>query len=970
MQVNLFNRTWNKIKNFFNNLVQTRTYIIIILFFILFGILVGRIFNLQIIKGQDYVDGYKLQIQKTKSIQGTRGNIYDRNGKLLAYNELAYSVTIEDNGDYVQRSDKNKELNDVITKVIKIVEKNNDTVINDFNIVLDENNNYKYVPTSKAQILRFIADIYGKKTVDQLSEEEQNNTAKDLIDYLCEDPTYGYGIDQKKLSPKEVLQLINIRYAIGLNSYQKYLETTIAEDVSDETVAAIMENLGSLQGVDIKEESLRRYNDSEAFASFIGYIGQISQDEYNELTKEQQEKYSLNEVVGKSGLEKELDAYLQGESGDVKLYVNNVGKIMDTEKGKEAKAGNDVYLTIDYDLQVASYKILEQELAGILLSRIQNVLDYDKDNITDNTEIIIPIGDVYNALISNNILSLNKISAANASATSKSVNETFKANKNEILTNLAELIKNSDTQIKDLSKEEQAYIQFLIDDTLTDRYQVILSSEIDKSDATYQKWQTSKDLSVKEYLSYLISKNWIDVSKLVSDTDKEKYLDSKEIFNDLTDFVVEALDQNNSFDKLIYSYLIKKGVVSGNQLCVLLYDQGVLAFDETQYNKLLDGSLMAYDFLRGKIQTLAITPGQLALEPCSGSAVITKSGTGEVLACVSYPGYDNNRLANTMDSDYYNQLVTDKARPFYNKATQEATAPGSTYKPLVAIAGLSEQVIDTNTIVNCSGEFDKVTPHPKCWIYPGAHGGENVSSAISHSCNVFFFETGWRLSQTGEEDKGYSSTLGTNNLAKYATEFGLSKPSGIEIAETEPKISDEASVPSAIGQGTNNYTTTQLAKYIDGIATRGKVYDLTLLDRVESKKGKVIKTFDNKLSNEITNLSDDNWNAVQSGMVGVIPNNFNSVFSELTSNGISIASKSGTAQQSKKNPDHALYVGYAPATNPEITFAIRMTNGYTSTYAAEVSSDILRYYYNTSPREEIVNGTARDLSTNKISHSD
>lgn len=966
----MFNRTWNRIKSFFSALVQTRTYIIIILFFILFGILVGRIFDLQIINGQSYVDGYKLQIQKTKSIQGTRGNIYDRNGKLLAYNELAYSVTIEDNGDYEKRSDKNKELNDVITKVIKIVEKNEDTVINDFNIVLDENNKYKFVPTSNAQILRFIADIYGKKTVDQLSEEQQSNTAEDIIDYLCNDDTYGYGINTKKLSKEEVLQLINIRYAIGLNSYQKYLETTIAEDVSDETVAAIMENLDNLQGVDIKEESLRRYNDSEAFASFIGYIGQISQEEYNELSKEDQEKYSLNEVVGKSGLEKELDSYLQGESGEVKLYVNNVGKVMDMEEGAEAKAGNDVFLTIDYDLQVATYKILEQELAGILLSRIQNTLDYDKDNVTDNTQIIIPVGDVYNALISNNILNLNKISAADASNTSKTVNETFQANKKQVLEKIGELIKNSDTPVKDLSKEEQAYVQFIINDTLSDRYQVIMSSEIDKSDETYLRWQNNKDLSVKEYLNYIISKNWIDVSKLVSDTEKEKYLDSKQIFNDMTDFVISALDVNNSFDKIVYSYMIKTGAITGNQLCVLLYDQGVLPFDEAQYNRLLDGSLMAYDFIRGKIQTLDITPGQLALEPCSGSAVITKSGTGEVLACVSYPGYDNNRLANTMDSDYYNQLVTDKSRPFYNKATQEETAPGSTYKPLVAIAGLSENVIDTNSIINCTGEFEKVTPHPKCWIYPGAHGGENVTSAISHSCNIFFFEVGWRLSQTGDEEKSYSSTLGTNNLAKYATQFGLSEPSGIEIPETDPKISDESSVPSAIGQGTNNYTTTQLAKYIDGIATKGKVYDLTLLDRVEDKQGEVIKKFDSTLSNEVTTLSDENWNAVHSGMVGVIPNNFTSVFKEVTGSGLTIASKSGTAQQSKKDPDHALYVGFAPANDPEITFAVRMTNGYTSTYAAEVSSDILRYYYNTSPREEIVNGVAKTLSTNKISHSD
>ena len=98
-----------------------------------------------------------------------------------------------------------------------------------------------------------------------------------------------------------------------------------------------------------------------------------------------------------------------------------------------------------------------------------------------------------------------------------------------------------------------------------------------------------------------------------------------------------------------------------------------------------------------KVENLEITPGQLALEPCTGSAVVSDPNTGEVLACVSYPGYDNNRLSNTMDSKYYNQLVTGLSRPFYNNATQERTAPGSTYKMLTAAAGLTEGIVTADT---------------------------------------------------------------------------------------------------------------------------------------------------------------------------------------------------------------------------------------------------------------------------------
>ena len=118
------------------------------------------------------------------------------------------------------------------------------------------------------------------------------------------DKTYGYGINEKKLDKTMILKLVNVRYAMSLNSYQKYISTTIASDVSDQTVADIMENSDSLQGVNIEEESLRRYTDSKCFANLIGYTGQISTDEYDALSKEDQEIYSKTDTVGKSGLEK------------------------------------------------------------------------------------------------------------------------------------------------------------------------------------------------------------------------------------------------------------------------------------------------------------------------------------------------------------------------------------------------------------------------------------------------------------------------------------------------------------------------------------------------------------------------------------------------------------------------------------------------------------------------------------------
>lgn len=957
--------------------MRSRVFVVIIIFCVTSAILVQKLFYLQIVKGQEYFDNYKLQIQKTKDVEGTRGNIYDRNGKLLAYNELAYSVTIEDNGEYDSTKQKNKELNKVVNTVIDIVEKNGDTVINNFGIILDHDNRYTYVAESKTQILRFIADVYGKSKIGDLTAEQKNQTAEQIIDYLCTDERYGYGIDQKKLDKREVLKLINIRYAISLNSYQKYIATTIAEEVSDNTVADIMENMDSLQGVDIQEESVRRYNDSKCFANIIGYTGQISEDEFNSLSKKEKKRYEKTDTIGKAGLEKTMDSTLKGTKGDVKIYVNNVGKVIETVQGKSPEAGNDLYLSIDADLQVAAYNILEQELAGILLSKIQNVLNYDRTQVSDGSDVIIPVGDVYNAFLSNDVLDMHHFSEEDAKATEKEVYAAFSKKKEKVLEQVSQIFSDPDAKAyEDMSKEWKAYLTYIVTDMLTTNQKVILSNVIDKNDETYRAWKEEESINVYTYLNYAISKNWIDTSKIKDDVaEGEKYSDSSQVYDGLKTYILNELETNNGFDKVIYKYMIKKGSVTGRQVCMMLYEQGILEYSEDQYNRLKAGSLGAYDFIRGKIEDLKITPGQLGLEPCTGSMVMTDPGTGQVLACVSYPGYDNNRLANSMDSEYYNKLVTDRSRPFYNNATQEKTAPGSTYKPLVSVAGLTEGVINLGSYLPCTGVYKKVEPNPKCWAYPKAHGSLNVEGGIEHSCNCFFYEVGYRLSlkekgigsidsddsEGSSTGKYYSSTTGTEKLKKYAEMFGLGELSGVEIPEAEPEISDESSVPSAIGQGTNNFTTTQIARYITTIANRGTLYDLSLLNKVTDKNGKLLKQYEPKVNRTLDEVSDSTWEAVHKGMREVVREEQNSIFSDINHSKVNLSGKTGTAQQSKTHPDHGLFVGFAPSSQPEVAFAIRIANGYSSRNAAEVGSDLMKYYYKLESEKKIITGKAKKV---------
>ena len=962
---------FNRIKEWIMEIIKSRLFVTVIAFCVLFAILIQRVFYLQIVKGQYYLDNYKLQIRKTREVPGTRGNIYDRNGELLAYNELAYSVTIEDNGDYSSMTlkEKNKIINETVEEVIDIVESNGDTVISDFGIILNASGNYEFAAQNETSKLRFLADIYGYQTIDELTDKEENASADDIINYLCEDERYGYGIDQSSMEKSRILKMVNIRYAISLNSFQKYIPTTIASNVSDETVAEIMENSDRLQGVNIAEDSLRRYTDSKYFASLIGYTGKISQEEYNEK-KESSKEYTLTDIVGKSGLEQTMDEELQGTKGKEIVYVDSVGNVIETEKKTDAVAGNDLYLTIDKNLQEATYQIIEEKLAGILVSRIQNIMNYDPASAGDSSKIIIPIDDVYHALFANEVIDTKHFSSADAKETEKKV-EALVAEKKasciaEVMSQLRDLAAAS---YKSLSKEMQAYMNYIADDLLMDQAGILSSDAIDTSDKTYIAWTKDETISLYEYLNYAISKNWISLSEIPqAETEQEKYSDLNEIYGQILTYLEQTLPSDSTFEKLVYRYMIKANELKGKDICRILYEQNVIAFDEGQYQGLESGQIDPYSFLVGKISSLEITPAQLALEPCSGSAVVTDVNTGEVLACVSYPGYDNNRLANTMDSAYYNKLANDLSSPFYNTATQERTAPGSTYKMLTSVAALTEGIITPSDGVVCEGIFEKVFPNPKCWISPGAHGWLDVTGALQHSCNIFYYEMGYELGVTesgdkkgedGKPAKTYSSDLGIEKLTKYAEMFGLNEKSGLEISESKPQISDTDSVLSAIGQGTNNYTTSQLARYVTAVANRGKVFQLSLLDKTVDKKGNVVKDYQPELRNEITEVSDSTWNAVQQGMEDMV--SITGTFDSLRLEGFQMAGKTGTAQQSETHPDHALFVGYAPSENPEIAVSVRIANGYNSSYTAEIGRDIVKYKYHLGDTEDIVTGSASML---------
>ena len=924
------------IKDFLKKFFSSRLFVLAAVFIVFFGIILARIFTLQVVNGKSYQENFSLKIQMKQPINAARGNIYDKKGKLLAYNELAYSISINDSTTYSSTKEKNKAVNAELAEILTVLKNNGETLNNDFKIDRKKDGTYSF-NVSGSSLNRFRADVFGKSSADDLEYDkdtgidEANATAEQIMEYLMGKDNFGIS---SKYDGDLAYRIVVVRYAMLGNRFARYKEVKIAADVSDKTVAYVNEHMDTLSGISVNEDMIRKYNYSEYFSSIIGYTGPISESEYTALHKKNKD-YTQNDTVGKAGMEQYYETYLRGKNGERKFYIDNVGRISEIISSTDSVAGDDLYLSIDADLQMATYLALQNEIAAIVYSNIKSGE--------------IPINDVYTALIGNSVINTEHFSKSKASDTEKSVLSVFKSRQKTTLGKIKQELTNSPEALNTMSDEvldEFTYIISMLKDD-----QVLLKNEIDTSDSVYQKWKDQK-ISPKEYLNYCITQHWIDISQLNVD---EKYADSTEVYDALCKYILKNIKTDTEFSKIIYQYMITRGEISPRQLCLILFDQGVLDYDDATVNKLKNGSLSPRDFLMKKIYNIEITPAQLALEPCTGSCVVTDEKTGEILAMVSYPGYDSNKLANGVDSEYFASLQHDKSSPLLNYATQQKTAPGSTFKLVSATAGLVENVITTSDQIRCTGIYNDISNKPKCWIYPGSHGLDNVSEAIRDSCNVFFYTVGNRLAQ--KKTGSYNDANGIDLIQKYAHIYGLDQKTGLEISESKSSVATKYPVMAAIGQSDNNYTTVALSRYVTAVAS-GKKYNYQLMNKIVDADGKTVKKYKADYEDISDTLTSSQWDAIHSGMREVV-----STMDRFQGFDIPVAGKTGTAQQTG-HANHGLFIGYAPYDDPEITIAVRIANGYSSHNAATAARNVISYYYKETSMKDIKEMKAAGVNGN------
>ena len=240
-------------KDWFERVRKARTFPIVIVYVLLIGILVYRLFSLQIVNTKNITEKNENVKEKNVLLKGTRGNIYDCNGELLAYNELAYSVTMVDSGELKT----SEEINSMIYRLLQILDKYDCKVDTEFPI--DINKKGKMIFTVEGTALKnFKRDAYCASSVEKLKEEQLNATAEEMFAFLRSNETESPKFNiSDKYTDEEALRIMAIRYELFLNRYQKYKTITVASNVDEQIRVAIEENSADLPGVEITKDTYR-----------------------------------------------------------------------------------------------------------------------------------------------------------------------------------------------------------------------------------------------------------------------------------------------------------------------------------------------------------------------------------------------------------------------------------------------------------------------------------------------------------------------------------------------------------------------------------------------------------------------------------------------------------------------------------------------------------------------------------------
>lgn len=348
-----------------------------------------------------------------------------------------------------------------------------------------------------------------------------------------------------------------------------------------------------------------------------------------------------------------------------------------------------------------------------------------------------------------------------------------------------------------------------------------------------------------------------------------------------------------------------------------------------------------------------------------GSVVAIDPNNGNVLAMASTPGFNQNDFIGGISNKKWRALMDDPGRPMTNKAIQAEYPPASTYKLVTAIAALEEKLIDRNSTAYCNGYYKFGNRRYQCWNRHG-HGEVNVVDSLEESCDVFYYQIGEKIS--------------VDTLADYARGCGLGQATGIALAHERRGLIPTAAwkkkrfkeawqggetLSISIGQGFNLVTPLQMAVFTAAVANGGTLYRPHIVNNIQSDDGTVLKENEPEIVGNLP-ASKETLALVKKGLFKVVQGDRGTA-RRIRIKGVDIAGKTGTAQVfsrkkgekfeneklARKFQDHAWFVAYAPAENPQIAISVIVEHGaHGSTAAAPVAGKLIRQYLKVSETDK------------------
>ena len=794
---------------------------------VLFLLLFMRLFTLQIVETDRFVFTPPENVFIEIPLQPLRGTIYDRHGRPLAVNNLAFVVKMDPS---VQIT------NEALLALTDLFERNDERFVDNFPIALPEvtGDGFQFTFTGNAprQAYRWMADL----AVPNPNETTAEEAFLHLRTFFRIDP---------ELSDEDARRILNFRcqiFMLRLIDFTHYNPVPIlfAADVSHATMAEISERNQFFAGVFIDIQTQRYYPGGRYVSHIIGYVRQITAGQYE---ANRHRGYTQQCLFGRSGLENSLEIeHLRGTPGVQRIEVNRAGRrVGEPEILIEPIPGDRVFLSIDLELQRAAYYMLKDYLTRALIGRL-TLAPRTGEAVAQN----ISMPDAFASLVSTGNLNLRRV----------------------------------------------------------------LEAEADNPAFAMRLYITERDRSPSLH---------------------------GEGLERIHRIIIEGLESGRISPAMMLLTLIGTGQINDP--------------NGEKEQQLTTRPRDALPVLVQSLENWELTPQMFNLDPSTGSIVVVDVHTGGILAAASYPAFDNNRLVNILDEEYFARLNTNPARPMIYRALMESIAPGSTIKMIPAIAALEIGTIGVNTPIFSTGRFQPQGAQRhliECWARHG-HGRLNVAEAIAVSCNVFFADAVFRMGN----NFGHTNTAleGLDMLNQYMTFFGLHESSGVELWEhynferhgrgysgsllpslefshhrrgTEISWLDADTSQAAIGQGLASFTPVQMARAMLGLANRSSPYPLHFVRQVESRDGTT--PVDRRNAPEMPEpdlyINEATWNAVANGMrlatEGSSGGHRGTAVGVFSGSPVQIAGKTGTAQERRDRFDHLSFGAFAPLNDPQI----------------------------------------------------